>query len=95
MSQLKDNYRYSYIATQTTTQVDTGQGQLVRVIISETAAGAITIADSASTTTPVIVLFKASVAEGSYEVGVNYFAGLNVTTAAASKLTLVYASIGA
>ncbi len=92
---LRDNYRYTYIDSATTTQVDTGQGQLVRVIISETAAGSITIADSATTTTPVIVLFKASVVEGSYEVGINYFAGLRVVTAAASKLTLVFNSIGA
>lgn len=93
MSQLKDNYRYAYIDSATTTQVHTGQGQLVRVIISETAAGAITIADSASSTTPVIVLFKASIVEGSYEVGINYFAGLRVVTAGASKVTLVYNKI--
>ena len=93
MSQLRDNYKYAYIDSATTTQVDTGQGQLVRIIISETAAGAITIADSASASTPVIALFKASVVEGSYEIGINYFAGLRVVTAGASKATLVYSPI--
>lgn len=89
-SNLRDDHKYAYIDSATTTQVDTGNGRLVRVLITETAAGAITIADSASAATPVVALFKASIAEGDYEVGITYTTGLRVVTAGASKVTLVY-----
>lgn len=92
--QIRDNYAYNYIATQTTTAVDSGQGQLVRIIVTETAAGAITIYDEAAGgTTTIIAVLKASIAEGTYEFGVQYKAGIQIVTAAASKLTVVYSPI--
>ena len=94
--QLRDNYQYVYIATNTTTVVDAaGQGQLIRIVLGETAAGAITIYDAISgATTTTIGAFKASVVEGTYEFGIQYKAGLQVVTAGASKLTVVYSPIG-
>jgi hypothetical protein len=88
---LRDNYKYTYISTQTTTIVDAaGSGQLVRIILGETAAGAITIYnEAAGGTTNVIGVLKASIPEGTYEFGVNYSVGLQIVTAAASKLIVV------
>jgi len=90
MPQLRDNYKYAYISTATTTQVDTGQGQLVRIILGETAAGAISILDDVSGSTVNLASLKASIAEGVYEFGVQYVTGLRIITAGASKLTVVY-----
>jgi hypothetical protein len=94
--QLRDNYQYVYISTQTTTVVDAaGQGQLVRIILGETAAGAITIYDAVSgATTTTIGVLKSSIVEGTYEFGVQYKAGLQIVTAAGSKLTVVFSPIG-
>lgn len=91
MPQVRDNYKYTYIATATTTVVDAaGGGQLVRIVITETAAGAITVYNEATGgTTDIIALFKASISEGSYELGVQYSKGLQIVTAGASKLTVV------
>lgn len=95
MSQLRDNYKYQYISTATTTNVDVGQGQLIRIDVTETAAGAITIYDEvAGGTTAIIAVLKASIAEGTYEFGVNYSQGLQIVTAGASKLTVVFSPIG-
>lgn len=88
--QLKDNYQYAYISTATTTQVDTGQGQLVRIILGETAAGAISIIDGTSGSTVNLAELKASIPEGVYEFGIQYAAGIRIITAGASKLTVVY-----
>ena len=64
--QLRDNYQYQAISTATTTQVDTGQGQLIAIIVGETAAGAISIIDNTSGSTANIGAFKASIVEGTY-----------------------------
>lgn len=91
MPQLRDNYKYTYISSNTTTVVDaSGGGQLIRIIIGETAAGAITIYNEATGgTTDVIGVLKASIAEGVYEFGVQYSKGLQIVTAGASKITVV------
>lgn len=86
------NNSNSYISTATTTQVYTGPCSLVRVIVGETAAGAITIEDdNASVSGPTVAVLKASIAEGSYEFGIAMTNGIKVTTAGASKVTVVYA----
>jgi hypothetical protein len=88
--QLRDNYNYAYISTATTTQVHSGQGQLVRIILGETAAGAISVIDNTTGSTVNLASLKASIAEGTYEFGINYSTGLRIITAGASKLTVVY-----
>ena len=86
-----DSDRYVYISTATTTNVLVGPGTLKKVIITETAAGTISIYDNAAggTSNPIAV-FKASVVENSYEFEVACANGIQVVTAGASKLTLVY-----
>ncbi len=87
----RDNYQYLYISTATTTQVATGQGQLIRIIVGTTAAGTITVVDSpAGTATPVIATLKSSITEGTYDFNLNFFAGLQIITGAASLITVVY-----
>lgn len=91
--QLRDNYKYAYIDSATTTQLVTGQGSLVRIIVGETAAGAISIIDNTSGSTVNIGQLKASIAEGTYEFGVQFVTGLRIITAAASKITVVYSQL--
>lgn len=84
--------RSVYISTATTTVVvPSGPCTLKKVIITETAAGTISIYDNATggTSNPIAV-FKASVVENSYEFEVACANGLQVVTAGASKVTIVY-----
>ena len=90
----RDNYSYAYIDTATTTQVDSGQGQLIRIVLGETAAGAISIIDNTTGSTVNLATLKASVVEGVYEFNIQYKTGLRIITAGASKLTVVYSPIG-
>lgn len=91
--QLRDNYKYTYISTATTTQVATGQGALIRIIVNTTAAGAISIIDNTSGSTVNIGSLKASIAEGSYEFGIQFVSGLRIITAGASDITVVTSAL--
>lgn len=91
--QLRDNYKVEYISTATTTQVDTGQGQLIAIVVGETAAGAISLIDNTSGSTVNIGTLKASIAEGTYWFLTQYVAGLRIITAGASKITVIYSPI--
>lgn len=92
--QLRDNYIYAAITTATTTQVDTGQGQLIAIVLGETAAGAISIIDNTAGSTANIGTLKASIVEGTYWFLSQYVSGLRIITAGASKLTVIYSPIG-
>lgn len=83
-------YKYAYIDTATTTQVFTGACTLHRIIVGETAAGAISICDAISGTTANVGTLKTSIAEGDYDFGVGLATGLRIVTGAASKITVVY-----
>ena len=87
--QLRDNYTYTHISTATTTVVSTKPCVLIAIIVNTTAAGAITIDDAVSATTPTIGIMKASIAEGTYEYKVFCATGLTIVTAAASDITVV------
>lgn len=88
---VRDNYKYTHITSATTTIVENAPCVLISVIVNTSAAGTITIADSATTTTPVIGILKASVAEGDYRYLVRTINGLSIITGAASDLTIVTA----
>lgn len=64
-----------------------GDGVLRRIIVGETAAGAITVADSTGT----LAVLKASIGEGVYDFDLEFADYLLVTVAAASKVTVVTA----
>jgi len=89
MSLLKDNYKYAYISTATTTQVDTGQGQLVAIVVGETTATALQILDNTTGTTTNLGELKASVVDGTYWILSNYATGHRIVSGA-GKYTIVY-----
>lgn len=81
----------TYISTATTTLIRTGAAKLHKIIVTETAAGAITVYDGVDANGTVIAVLKASIAEGSYDFGdVRCTTGITVVTAGASKVTVVY-----
>lgn len=90
---LRDNYKVSYIATATTTQVYSGQGQLIAIVVGETAAGAISVIDNTTGSTVNIGTLKASIVENTYWFLTNFSTGLRIITAAASKISVIYSPI--
>ena len=76
----------AHISTATTTHVATMSGVLHAISVNATAAGTITVADSLGT----IAVLKASIAEGTYLFDVQFVGNLDVTTGAASDLTVAY-----
>jgi hypothetical protein len=86
----RDDYKYAYIATATTTQVYTGGCRLIRIVVNTTAAGTINIIDGTAGSTTNVGLLKASVAEGTYYYGIKLTTGLRVITGGASDITVVY-----
>ena len=86
------NDRSVYISTATTTAVLGKSGTLKKIVLTETAAGTITVYNNPSAASgEVIAVFKASIVEGTYHFG-NRFCplGITVVTAGASKLTVVF-----
>lgn len=84
-------YDAAYISTATTTTVKSSTAYLKRIIITETAAGTITIYDNTAASGTIKAVFKASVAEGTYDLDLDMNTGITIVTGAASKVTVVYA----
>ena len=80
----------TYISTATTTTVKSGRGVLAKIILTETAAGTITVYDNTAASGTVIALFKASVVEGEYTFDCKFLTGLTIVTGAASKLSVIW-----
>jgi hypothetical protein len=87
---MRDDYKYTYISSATTTQVNAGRTRLIRVVVNTTAAGAISIIDNTSGSTVNVASLKASIAEGTYYYGITLTTGLRVITAGASDVTVVW-----
>lgn len=87
----RDDYLYTYISTATTTQVLSGKGRLIAIIVGTTSAGAISIIDGTSGSTVNVGELKASVAEGTYIFNIAVAAGIRIITGGASLITVVYA----
>ena len=86
---VSDSGATTYISTATTTLCATGRGVLKRVVLTETAAGTITVYDNTSAAGTILGVFKASIAEQSFELGWEFSTGCTIVTAAASKLSAV------
>lgn len=82
--------KHTYISTATTTVVSNRTQRLVRIILGETAAGAITIFKGRAADGVIIGVLKASIAEQTFEYDVYCPEGFDITTAGASKLTVVH-----
>lgn len=84
------NYSSTYISTATTTQVTTQPSTLVGILVTETAAGTITVINGQGTADVTLGVLKASIAEGYYPFNVSCPKGIKITTGAASKITVIY-----
>jgi hypothetical protein len=94
MGALRDDYKYAYISTATTTQVFSGGGRLHSIILGTAldAAGDISIIDNTTGTTVNLALLQATAPSGQYEFNVNIHTGLRIITAGADKITVVYST---
>lgn len=90
---LRDDYKYAYISSATTTQVSTGRCKLIAIVVNTTAAGTIGIIDGASGSTVNVGQLKTSVAEGTYHYGITLSQGLRIITGAGSDITVVYSEV--
>ena len=91
MDLMRDDYKYTYISTATTTQVSSGPTRLIRIIVNTTAAGTIGIIDGTSGSTVNVASIAASPAIGSvFYYGIRLTTGLRIITAAASDITVVW-----
>ena len=80
-----------YIAGAGTYNVFSGPGTLKKIILTETAAGTITVYDETSGgTTDIATLLKASIVEDTYEFDIAMGKGCQIVVAAGSKMTVVY-----
>jgi len=88
---MRDDYKYTNIASNTTTQVSSGPTRLIRIVVNTTTASTITVVDNTTGTTPTVATIAASVAIGSVlYYGVRLTTGLRVITAGASDITVVW-----
>lgn len=99
MDFLRDSYSSTFITTAATTAVTGATSipvtcKLIRIIVGETAAGAIKVYDDVSggATTQKAEL-KASIAEGDFDYGITMAKGIQVVTLAASKITVVWSKV--
>ena len=91
--QVQDDNLKTYISTNTTTQVHTGQATLVSIIVGTTAAGTIKIIDNITGTTINVGELKSSIAEGIYTFNCSISLGIRIITSASPKITVVYRAI--
>lgn len=80
----------TYISTATTTTVKSGKGILERIVLTETAAGTITIYDNTAASGTVLAVIKASAVERDFDFNCRFGTGLTVVTAGASKLSVIW-----
>ncbi len=86
----RDDNQYAYIAGAATTQVHTGSGKIIGILVGETTAGSIKVIDGVSGSTTNLAELKASIAEGFYPIRAAFGAGLRIVTGGASKITVIY-----
>ncbi len=78
--------RATRITTATTTAVKAGTGIVHRIVIGTTAVGTITLNDNVGTK----LVLGASFPVGSYELNIEFAGRIEVVTAAASDITVVW-----
>lgn len=83
-------YSSTYISSATTTTPKSVRGVLRSILLTETAAGTITIYDNTTASGTILAVFKASIVEGEYPLNISFHTGLTIVTAAASKLTVTW-----
>ena len=84
------NHSSSYISTATTTEVSKLPTTIVGILLTETAAGSITVINGQGVSDVTIAVLKASIVEGYYPMNISCPKGIKIVTAAASKLTVIF-----
>lgn len=99
MDFLRDSYSSTYIASAATTAITGATStncKLIRIVVGETAAGAIRVFDAVSGGATVAnqkAELKASIVEGTYDFGITMAQGIQVVTLGASKITVVWGRV--
>lgn len=89
-----DAYKYAYISGAATTQVFTGLGRLIAIVVNTPAAATIGLIDGTAGTTVNIGQLAASVPANRYKYGITLAQGLRIITAGATDITVIYAPQG-
>lgn len=95
--QLKDNYKYSFLNNGCTTanistQIATGTGSLIAVIVGKTSTAPVDITDGSAgaSATANLGSLKASIVEGTYWFLSGFAQGLKITQGSPGNVTVVY-----
>lgn len=91
--QIRDNYTPTYITTAATTQVLTGQGVLVRIVINQTTIGTIKILDNTTGSTATIGTIAIGATPQSIEFGVQVGKGVRIINSANEDITIVTSAL--
>lgn len=87
----RDDYKYTNLAGSGTTQIASGRGRLIRIVVNTSAAAAVTVIDNTTGTTPPIASIAASAPIGTvFYYGVTFTTGLRIVAAGATDLTVVW-----
>jgi hypothetical protein len=94
MSEIRDDYKKTYISTATTTQVFSGAGRLHSIVLGTAldAAGDISIIDNTTGTTVNVGFFNDTATTEIYTFNCHINTGLRIITAGADKITVVYST---
>lgn len=94
MSQIRDDYKKTYISTAVTTQVFIGAGRLHAIVLGTAvdAAGDISIIDNISGTTVNLLLIQATALSQTYTFDCQITTGLRIITAGTDFITVVYST---
>lgn len=87
--QLRDNYRYTYITSGATTQILTGQGALVSIVINQPTTGTIKVIDDITGSTANIATIAATTPAQTLSYGVQVVKGIRIINASTEDITVV------
>lgn len=93
MDLMRDDYKYTYIATATTTQVFSGPGRLIRIVVNTAIDGSINVIDNTSGSTTNVALITTTTADSPpapYYYGIKLNTGLRIITTGAQDVTVVW-----
>lgn len=99
MDFLRDSYSSTFVGSAATTAITGTVGtncKLIRIVVGETAAGAIKVYDAVSggaLASNQKVELKASIVEGDYDFGITMSQGIQVVSLAGSKFTVVWGRV--
>jgi len=85
-----ETYTFEHMQAAGTFIIKTDNGFLHSITVNTTAAGAITVYDSATATGKVLAILKSNVDEGTFTYDCQFINGLTIVLAAASDVTVSF-----